>query len=172
MLKKRKFAWFGVLFAVWCGLCSGAPPQPLERPTSDETITIHMTSGSSRPGSNQSSSLWTFHATGECSYYDRTKYVFADYHTPSPRETKAKWQSKADFERCKALLERTRFFDVKKQYDESIVGGHTTTVSISWGKRSHDVYFQTNDPPEGINSLTTFLEKCVKDAEASAEKKK
>ena len=172
MLKKRTFAWFGVLFAVWCGLCSGTPPQPPGPPASDESITIRVSSGCSVPGTGQSTSLWKFQATGECSYFDRTTYIPGRYDTPPPSETKAEWRSKATYEHCKALLERTRFFDVKKQYDKRLLGGHTTTMSISYGKRSHEVYFETRNPPEAIVSLITFLERCVKKAEASAEKQK
>lgn len=170
MLKKRTFAWFGLLFAVGCQLTSGTPWERIEPLASDETITIHVSSGSSTLGSLCASSTWDFQATGACEFTDSSMVVAVD--TAPPSKTKTNWQSKMDYQNCKALLRRIQFFHLKEEYGELVPGGHSTCVHVTSGKSSHEVRFQTDAPPEAIASLMTFLEKCVKNAEASAKEQK
>jgi hypothetical protein len=94
VLKKRTFAWFGLLFAVGCQLSPEMPRKRIEPLASDESITIQVSSGSSTPGSLCARSTWDFQATGACELADSSMIVGLGNAPPS--KTKTNWQSKTD----------------------------------------------------------------------------
>ncbi len=134
-----------------------------------ETILITRSSGSTTPGTPNTQSLWEFRPTGECRYSISNRIVAQDF---PPFQSESHWQSKTDYERCLDQLKRTHFFQLQKIYGQIWPGSTCTSIDVACGSRSHQVCFKSSEPPNGISSLTTFLDECAKNSESRTDRKK
>jgi hypothetical protein len=170
VLKTQHLCWVCLLFAAGCRLFPVDLSQEKElSQTSDEMITITRSSGSSTPGTSHTHSTWEFRPTGECRYSSSSEIVARDF---PPFKSESQWQSKTDYERCRDHLQQTRFFHMRKENGEILPGGSYTYIEVSWGAKKHQVCFRSSGPPNGISSLTTFLDNCAKDSESKADRNK
>lgn len=166
MFNSQSFCWLCLLFAVGCHSFPFGLSQGQEAPKgSGETITITRSSGRSTPGAPLTNSAWEFRPTGECQYSSSSKKKLSNL---PPVESESQWQSQTDYERCRDLLWKTRFFHMREENGEIVAGASYTSIEVQCGDKKHRVSFNSRKPPHGISSLMTFLDTCAKDADLKA----
>lgn len=170
VFKTQYLCWLCLLFAAGCRLFPVNLPQDKESPqNSGETITITRSSGSSTPGTTHTHSTWGFRPTGECRYLNTSQMVARDF---PPSKSESQWQSKTDYERCSNLLRKTRFFQTREKDGEILPGGSYTCLEVVRGTKKHQISFRSNQAPNGISPLMSFLDTCASEAESKPQRKK
>lgn len=164
MFNSQSFCWLCLLVATGCHSIPFDTPQGQEAlQNSDETISITRSSGRSTPGTPFTNSAWEFRPTGECRYSNSSKKVASEL---PPVESESQWQSRTDYERCRDLLWKARFFHMAERNGEIPSGASHTSIEVRCGAMKHRVCFESRKPPKGISSLMTFLDTCAKDSDS------
>jgi hypothetical protein len=89
-----------------------------------------------------------------------------------PSKSESQWQSKTDYERCSNLLRKTRFFQTREKDGEILPGGSYTCLEVVRGTKKHQISFRSNQAPNGISPLMSFLDTCASEAESKPQRKK
>ncbi len=169
---------FKLQYSIWlCALsaagCQSFPPDLFQNKEtlqkSNETISITRTSGSSTPGSIHTHCTWEFRPSGECHIINTSRVVAHDF--PAGK-SESQWQSVTDYERCRDLLKRSGFFQMKENNGGLWPGATYSQVEVAHGSMKHQITFNSSRPPNEINALMRFLDKCTRDSESKVENSK